>query len=202
MYSSDRQYKWQVAYLIEQYAASSLILLLELCSVCMRAYVCPSDSDYPPHTCSFSMNLGFYWQLLECNRSRYLAKPRVQKCRHWDRDSLLLKDTSDACQPRAPDSVPLVFLPVLIPTSSSLPRSPFLFVGFSSYSSCFRTPPPPIQTAPPLPLLPLTTTGAKKGKRGKTKRRKTRKRKKGNESTSPPKPVTAQIQIECLEMTD
>lgn len=82
------------------------------------------------------------------------------------------------------------------------PCPPFLLTGSSSSSSCFRTPPPPIQTAPPLPPLPLITTAARKGKRGRRKRRKIRRREKGNESTSPPKPVTLRIQTECSAKND
>lgn len=94
--------------------------------------------------------------------------------------------------------VPVLLHLTLIPTSSSCPSR---FLGSSSCSSCFRTPPPPIQTAPaPPPLPPPTTIAARKGKRGRTKRRKTRRREKGKESTNPPKPVTAQILIECLCM--
>ena len=82
---------------------------------------------------------------------------------------------------------------------------PVLCQGSSSCSSYSKTPllllPPPTQTAPPLPPPHrLTTIAAKRGKRRRTKRKKTRRSGKGSESTSPPKPVTAQIQTEFVAL--
>ncbi len=70
----------------------------------------PVSPENPPHICSFNGHLGLCWPLLEIyNTSRHLATSTVRKCRHWDKESVLLKDTSDACQPRASESASFVF---------------------------------------------------------------------------------------------